>query len=545
MGLKLLTQRDGTLRKDWYGVYTVRKGKRGVRKVINLNVPWAGNPPESGSLRDNGDPAFERSRERAEAALAAYQDEARRKGRAEHLTERLIESKTGRSVEYARIEDLATRWRSLGREDGPPSEAYLLGCDAKFERFRAFMAERNPAATYLYEVTADDVSAFSAACRSELAPATAKDCWGLLKKAFTHFLPTGAVNPFQSVIKRSKAGETGVVHRRPFKPRELAALLNAAREDGFMHPLVVCAACTGMRRGDVCNLKWSAVDLARGMLAVKTHKNDKLVQIPIFPPLRAVLEAARRTTKGKGLVWPAAVAMLRDNPDGLTWRFKRLVARALGGVVNDAPAMPAAPAAEIVSKGAAAILANIEDGGRRERMMDELRRYCAGQGIRTIEKDLGVARTNVSNDLHAVEKWTGLKIMRGLKAGPGIKSVVKSLTRVERATGKRAASLLDWHALRATWITIALNAGVKMELVRRVTGHATTAVVLEHYYHPDQEDFREALAGALPAVLTGKPAPKSKRLTAVDELAELAEKVRAGEATEADWKRLRLVAAKV
>ena len=64
MGLMLKTQRDGKLRADWYGLYTDQAGKR---RVVNLNVRWAGNPPESGSLMDEGDKAFERSRDRAEA----------------------------------------------------------------------------------------------------------------------------------------------------------------------------------------------------------------------------------------------------------------------------------------------------------------------------------------------------------------------------------------------------------------------------------------------------------------------------------------------
>ncbi len=304
---------------------------------------WTGSPPASGSLRDEGDKAFERSRDRAEEALAAYQDEARRKGRAEHLTERLIESKTGRAVEYVKISDLSNRWRKLGR-DSAAKERYLKSCDAQFSRFKSYMAERNPKTTYLYEVTAEDAAGFVAACRSALAPGTAKDCARLLNKAFVHFLPVGAANPFASFIGRRTNGESGIIHRKPFSTEELRALLDAAQVDQFMYPLVVCAALTGMRRGDVCTLKWSAVDLAGGMLAVKTGKSneEKEIQVPIFPPLRAVLEAARQQSKGKTYICrlPAA-AMLRENPDGLTWRFKKIVALAFGAVPPKAPALPA------------------------------------------------------------------------------------------------------------------------------------------------------------------------------------------------------------
>ena len=104
-------------------------------------------------MLDPGDKDFERSRDKAKEELARYVEEAGRKGRAEHLTERLIESKTGRHVEYARLDSLPTLWRNLGREI-PACERYLAGCDIRFKRFAAFMQEANPAAEYLYEVLA-------------------------------------------------------------------------------------------------------------------------------------------------------------------------------------------------------------------------------------------------------------------------------------------------------------------------------------------------------------------------------------------------------
>lgn len=45
-------------------------------------------------------------------------------------------------------------------------------------------------------------------------------------------------------------------------------------------------------------------------------------------------------------------------------------------------------------------------------------------------------------------------------------------------------------------------AGVRLELAQRVTGHETTDVVLKHYFRPGQEDFRQALEGAMPKLLT-------------------------------------------
>jgi hypothetical protein len=53
-----------------------------------------------------------------------------------------------------------------------------------------------------------------------------------------------------------------------------------------------------------------------------------------------------------------------------------------------------------------------------------------------------------------------------------------------------------------TWVTLALTAGVPLELVQKVTGHKTTDIVLKHYFRPGREDFRTALQAAMPNLLT-------------------------------------------
>jgi integrase len=71
----------------------------------------------------------------------------------------------------------------------------------------------------------------------------------------------------------------------------------------------------------------------------------------------------------------------------------------------------------------------------------------------------------------------------------------------ERGNGKRRASVRDFHSFRVTWITLALAAGVPLELVQRVTGHRTVEVVMKHYFRPGREDFRQAILRAMPKML--------------------------------------------
>ena len=134
MGVTLKLGRDGKTRRHWYGDAWVH----GKRRVVNLAVPVQGKIPAPG---EKGNAAFARSRKAAEKALVAFVLHGRQKGRAEHLTERLIEMKTGRAIEHATIADLSARWHAMPRE-GELTKAYSGGIAAACARFREFMKTR-------------------------------------------------------------------------------------------------------------------------------------------------------------------------------------------------------------------------------------------------------------------------------------------------------------------------------------------------------------------------------------------------------------------
>ncbi len=514
MGLEIRLGRDGKPRMHWYGRYD----EDGKAKVVNLGVPIKGTPPPS--LREPGTRAFEASRTKAEAALERVRNEAREKGNAEHLTRRLIESKTGRAVEYVRLADLPDRWRNLPRER-KPKDAWLSWADTVFTRF----AEATQA-DFLHEVTPEAAAEYTATLRATYARKTAKEAAQLLRSAFKRLLPPGVPNPFEGAINRKGEDEDGdTVHRRPFTAEELARLFEAARPDPFLFPLVVTAACTGLRRGDVCRLPWKAVDLRAGTVNVKTAKTGAGVQIPIFRPLREVFETAlAERAAGATFVFPVAARMVNANPDGLTWRFKKLVSSIMPDTEDAEPAGEAAVCAG--REGLAERLPDIEAAvaGRYRpdiaaRIADTARRYAAGASIRDIEKQTGRVRSGVSADLHAAEKALGVRFLptagvKGMATGGGAKARVARLTRLEAPGRARSASVLDWHALRVTWVTLALSAGVPMEVARLVTGHKTVEVVLRHYFKPGAEHLRAVLGDKLPNVLTGNDSPTPAALPA-------------------------------
>jgi hypothetical protein len=113
----------------------------------------------------------------------------------------------------------------------------------------------------------------------------------------------------------------------------------------------------------------------------------------------------------------------------------------------------------------------------------------------------------VSNYLNELERETGCPILRGKRRALKIDGL-----QTERGNGQRRASVHDFHSFRVTWITLALAAGVPLELVQRVTGHRTASVVLKHHFRPGRADFQQVLSKAIPKMLAdgGQKSPKEE-----------------------------------
>jgi hypothetical protein len=253
--------------------------------------------------------------------------------------------------------------------------------------------------------------------------------------------------------------------------------------------------------------------------------------------------------------------MYLENPDGITWRVKKVLTLALSefGTEGEAArkglhALPNAEKAggkagnadtdgtqgtarptvseDVARKRGEAYIAQLPDGEKRWRMAAVFAEYMSGKKLCDVATSLGVSKGSVSGYLNEIEKAVGCRVVRG-GADPGslrarLKANDAKLWTV-REDGKRRASLRDFHSFRVTWVTLALTAGVPLELVQKVTGHKTTDIVLKHYFQPGREAFRQALQSAMPKLLTnGQRSPK-------EEMREILEAM-----TAKTWKRDRL-----
>lgn len=483
----------------WYGVFVVN----GQKTIVNLKVPIAGKRPRKRTMQ--GDDEFEQSRGRAQEAYERQAKKLQEDRTGEKTLQKLAELKTGREVAFPKLDELAKHWAAIPRRKAP-DERYALQCRLRLERFAKFAAEHQKGVTEFIAVKPATAKAYmDAEAARGVAPKTWNDSLKLLRATFKHLHPhlSDGSNPFHGLV--TKASET--VNREPFTVEEMKAITETCAGDDFIRPIIVTGMCTAMRRGDCCLLKWAEVDMKAGFLSVETAKTGERVDIPIFPMLAEELSRAKAKAGNSEFCFPEAARMYQNNPDGITWRVKQVLARALESMVptTDPTLAPPTSSPEDVRARVEAYLTSLGKSYRVPRMRQVFDAYAGGASLEDVIASTGCSRGTVSNYLNELERETGASIVRGHR-----RAVKTDGLQEERENGLRRASLHDFHSFRVTWITLALAAGVPLELVQRVTGHRTVAVVLKHYFRPGREDFRQVLVKAMPKML-GEASPVSER----------------------------------
>ena len=131
----------------------------------------------------------------------------------------------------------------------------------------------------------------------------------------------------------------------------------------------------------------------------------------------------------------------------------------------------------------AAYIASLPESDKRERMNAVCEGYMDGRKLCDVAESAGVSKGSASNYLNEVEAKAGCRIVRGRTGGASLTARIKNddgLLSTEREGKGRRASVRDFHSFRVTWVTLALTAGVPLELVQKVTGYKTTDIVLKH-----------------------------------------------------------------
>jgi len=83
---------------------------------------------------------------------------------------------------------------------------------------------------------------------------------------------------------------------------EETRLLEAVRfttKSQHLEPIIITALNTGMRKGEILNLKWSNVDFKTGHILVEETKNGEIRRVPMNRKLTATLESAKKVSKSQ------------------------------------------------------------------------------------------------------------------------------------------------------------------------------------------------------------------------------------------------------
>jgi integrase len=464
---------------------------------------------------------------------AMIRDVKEKKNSSEYI-QKLHEIRTGKRIDSIPLEKFADEWdKSARKRTGTPR--YVKEMHSLFGRFVKFVKKEYKDAETLADVTPAIAEAFMAGEKARgVSGRTFNAALILLRSAFKVLSQKANIsrNPFAGII----TADEKTTHRKPFTQDELQAILLAADKDPFIRPVIITGMCTAMRRGDCCLLRWEDVDLKERFVRVKTAKTGETVEIPMFPILHKELAAIAPypgPTKGmtgrKGYCFPEQAKMYLKNAHGITYRVKQLLeAAGFFDVKEDdkeqeekdkekekdtaiVDVRPLLPADELLTRGLkvlAEIPDNAMDATKREVMTDVFKAYVGGGKLPAIAEKLGHSKSTLSLYLHEIERRSGLRVLRVTSKNRAVKRLGD--LSAARKVGLRRGSVRDFHSFRVTWITLALAAGVPMELVTRVTGHQSVDVVLKHYFRPGREDFRQAIESAMPKLLMQASQPENE-----------------------------------
>lgn len=508
MGLMIIKGRDGKVRSTWYGRISVK----GSSRETNLCVPIEGTIPlnEAGNpiLSKKGDADFERSRKAALKALERWRKECQHDPA--ELQNKAYKARTGASLEGIPLAALNDLWLKQKRTYTPTGN-WTSAVKTWFDRFCKFAAkyatEHNVKCETINDVTPDVVCCWFDEIKKEFAWETATKQMSLMRGAFRRYSTNGRPNPFEDIVMRNREIGNARVNHKPLTAVELDKLFAVAHEDPFIYPLIVTAACTGMRIGDVCTLTWDDVDLPNGLIDVVTAKAGVRATIPILSRLQDVL-LQRSTLAGDGkppsiFVFPEAAAEYEKNRDKIYQDVKPLFAKA----IESQPKGPATLVEQIGDSVAPRPLVDVLNETnitteRKARLVEVYSKRKSGMKSREIATSLDTCKSKISMDLALLERLTGEALRPQAMAHNKRKdrATLIEQTRKARGIGKRAASLYGWHSLRATFVVLAVEAGVPLPDVQKIVGHTTADMTLQ-YFNPTKrhaaERIRQQLKGTV------------------------------------------------
>lgn len=154
----------------------------------------------------------------------------------------------------------------------------------------------------LHTITQADIRAYQIQRKAEgVTGATINRECALLRHFFNLAIEAGYVrnNPIKGVkfYKEQKCKRRSFV----FTEDELQRLVTAAAP--HLRPILIVAAGTGLRKGDILGLRWNQVDFAHNVISLSLQKTSEYLEVPMLPMVRDVLARIRSEARTSSYVF--------------------------------------------------------------------------------------------------------------------------------------------------------------------------------------------------------------------------------------------------
>jgi integrase len=237
----------------------------------------------------------------------------------------MYERTVGEPLHFKTARDYLTEWVESKKSE-TELRTYWKYCQtvSDFLNYIGIKADR-----LLREITQADIRSWRDALkRKGLAAPTVNDAIKLLRMPFKAAHDAGyiEINPCTKNSVRPVKDDARNVSKDVFTTAQLAALIDAAPSEDWQG-VILCGYYTGLRLRDIADMEWSAVNLAKQIIAVTTRKTRKDVTIPIHPRFAAWLGKQTRGI-GKAPVFATLAGKAGSGKSGLSMTFKRIMDRA-------------------------------------------------------------------------------------------------------------------------------------------------------------------------------------------------------------------------
>jgi integrase len=166
---------------------------------------------------------------------------------------------------------------------------WCMGRHASYEKTKKYFLNAVPEwfrKLRLCEISMKEVESYqSYLIRKGLKVDTCNKYLSLLKASFTKACEWELITEERlKAIRKVKLLKGEVKRLRYLNPDEIRKLLEAC--DSYLYPVVFTALNTGMRRGELLNLRWKDVDLKNGLILLEKTKNQERREIPMNEALK-------------------------------------------------------------------------------------------------------------------------------------------------------------------------------------------------------------------------------------------------------------------